>query len=90
MSDVVVQLGLHAPSDETRLAHAIDAFARWRETVCGLPGAELPETPEVMVRTVSCAGGRLQKQLTFPNRDCAAAFLRFWRSARQVDPSADA
>ncbi len=90
MSDVVVQLGLRVASDEARLADAIEAFARWRETLCGQPGIDPPETPDVMVRTVGCVDGRLEKQLTFPNRDCAAAFLRFWRSTRQTGIPAEA
>lgn len=78
MSDVVVTVGLDKPSQESQLAIAIEAFARWREETCD-PDFHDADAPDIMVRTVWGADQKICKTLIFQDRKWAAAFLRFWR-----------
>lgn len=79
MSDVVVTVGLEKPEQETRLSKAIDAFARWKEQVSG-KGLDQSDALPIVVRTDWDTSGQLNKKLTFPDRNGADAFLRFWHA----------
>lgn len=82
MSDIVVTVGLERPEHETKLSKAIDAFARWREeNLCMSTDAQ--EELHIMVRTKWDTSGQLSKQLIFPDRMGADAFLKFWQEEQK-------
>ena len=87
MSEVVVQISAEEGRDSSRLANAIDAFAKWA-VESGL-STESGDAPDIMMMT-ECAGGEMRRKLVFQDRDHAARFLLFWRIERQRGPAFEA
>lgn len=85
MADVVVRLGLDRPGDELILAQAIETYARWRQYMCDPDGRQdEADTPDIMVKTGWNQSGAMCKEVIFPERRWAAAFLRIWRLQRRA------
>ncbi|MEO0465075.1 MAG: hypothetical protein AAF216_00925 [Pseudomonadota bacterium] len=85
MNDVVVNLGVESPTDETALNRAIQLYTVWRQNLCDVEN-RVPDddAPDIMVKTGLRPNGTVEKTLIFQERRWAAAFLRIWRSQRQL------
>lgn len=85
MTDIIVNLGMESPQDESALARTIQLYTVWRQNLCDAEERVVGDAPDIMVKTTGfCSGGHVEKSVIFQDRRWAAAFLRIWRSQRRL------
>ncbi len=79
MSEITIELNVGGAAGEVAFVQAIDKFARWREVSRGM-GWQDRDAPDLMVKTICAADGRLNKAITFQDSRWATTFMKFWKS----------
>lgn len=85
MAEIIVELGVEGPAQEAAFIQALDKLARWREETRGQNWLDR-DAPDVMVRTVCGRDGKLNKAVTFQERQWADKFMLFWQRERASAP----
>ena len=84
MSDVIIDLEVSTVEEDERLTEILDTFllSHIQE------GKIVADAPEMMMRTVFCPDGAIQKKLIFQSRKWADAFVAFWEKANMHSSAA--
>ena len=84
MKEIILDLGPINAVDHSAFDQAIERLAEWHEARVQ-QGWQERDAPDLMIKTVSDAGGELRKAVIFQKQEWATAFLGFWNNSIEAN-----